>query len=117
MPNYDRQCRVNPAGYLARYCRISRNIRNYPAEYPASGKRNQIQSNPILSSLVLPNTQGVADLDWAGEELFLSELGRGGRILDHAYSLPVCSPSRAAFLTGVYPFKLGLQVSPLISIG
>ena len=58
----------------------------------------------------------MADIDWAGEELFLSELGRGGSILDHAYTLPVCSPSRAAFLTGVYPFKLGMQVNPSLKL-
>ena len=41
----------------------------------------------------------------------LEKLARDGFILDNAYTLPVCSPSRAAILTGVYPFKMGLQVS------
>ena len=39
----------------------------------------------------------------------LGKLAEDGIILDNAYSLPVCTPSRSALLTGVYPFKLGLQ--------
>ena len=39
----------------------------------------------------------------------LHSLAKDGIILDQAYSLPVCTPSRSALLTGVYPFRLGLQ--------
>ena len=39
----------------------------------------------------------------------LSSLAGAGVALDSLYTLPVCSPSRAALLTGTYPFKLGLQ--------
>ena len=41
---------------------------------------------------------------------FLGDLARRGVILDNVYTLPVCTPSRAALMTGTYPFKLGLQV-------
>ena len=41
----------------------------------------------------------------------LARLARSGLVLDNIYTLPICSPSRAAILTGVYPFRMGLQVS------
>ena len=39
----------------------------------------------------------------------LTKLAKSGLVLDNAYTLPICSPSRAAMLTGIYPFKMGLQ--------
>ena len=39
----------------------------------------------------------------------LTKLAKSGLVLDNAYTLPICSPSRAAILTGIYPFKMGLQ--------
>ena len=41
----------------------------------------------------------------------LGSLAKSGVILDQAYTLPVCTPSRAALMTGTYPFKMGLQRS------
>ncbi|XP_060083290.1 arylsulfatase B-like isoform X1 [Ylistrum balloti] len=39
----------------------------------------------------------------------IDKLAKEGIILDQAYVQPVCSPSRSAFMTGMYPFKTGLQ--------
>ncbi|XP_035825596.1 arylsulfatase B [Aplysia californica] len=39
----------------------------------------------------------------------IDSLAHGGVILDHAYVQPLCSPSRSAFMTSYYPFRLGLQ--------
>ncbi|KAL5008189.1 hypothetical protein ScPMuIL_013770 [Solemya velum] len=39
----------------------------------------------------------------------MEKLAREGVILDSSYVQHVCTPSRAAFLTGYYPFHLGLQ--------
>ncbi|XP_005099750.2 arylsulfatase B [Aplysia californica] len=36
-------------------------------------------------------------------------LAKSGVILDQYYVQPLCSPSRTAFMTGVYPYRLGLQ--------
>ena len=55
---------------------------------------------------------GINDVSWnnpKGSTPHLGKLAEDGIILDNAYSLPVCTPSRTALLTGVYPFKLGLQ--------
>ena len=40
----------------------------------------------------------------------IDKLARAGAILDAFYVQPVCSPTRAAFLTGRYPMRHGLQV-------
>ncbi|KAK6175123.1 hypothetical protein SNE40_013647 [Patella caerulea] len=39
----------------------------------------------------------------------MDKLANQGVIFESAYVLPVCSPSRAAFMSGIYPFKSGLQ--------
>ncbi|XP_059143573.1 arylsulfatase B-like [Physella acuta] len=39
----------------------------------------------------------------------LDALAREGIILNQSYVQPLCSPSRAALMTGYYPFRLGLQ--------
>lgn len=39
----------------------------------------------------------------------IDKLAKLGVILNSSYVQPVCTPSRNAFMTGVYPFKVGLQ--------
>ena len=39
----------------------------------------------------------------------IDKLAKTGVILNSSYVQPVCTPSRNAFMTGVYPFKVGLQ--------
>ena len=56
---------------------------------------------------------GINDVSWNNPRAATPQLGklaRSGLILDNSYTLPVCSPSRAAILTGIYPFRMGLQV-------
>ena len=56
---------------------------------------------------------GVNDVTWnnpRAETHVLDSLARRGVILDNFYTLPICTPSRAALLTGIYPFRYGLQV-------
>ena len=64
--------------------------------------------------LILADDLGVNDVSWNNpsvtETPTLESLARAGQILDSAYTLPVCSPSRAALLTGIFPFKYGFQV-------
>ena len=56
---------------------------------------------------------GVNDAAWNNKNIRntpnLRRLAKEGVILDNAYTLPVCTPSRAALMTGIYPFKMGLQ--------
>ena len=66
-------------------------------------------SHQVIAHFLL----GVNDVSWNNPEIHtpnIEKLARRGVIMNNMYTLPVCSPSRAAILTGVYPFKMGLQV-------
>ena len=39
----------------------------------------------------------------------IDQLAAEGVILDRNYVQPVCSPSRSALMTGMYPYKIGRQ--------
>src|SRR5262245_8897636 len=61
----------------------------------------------------LADDLGWADVGWHGKEMKtpqLDKLARNGARLEQFYVQPVCSPTRAAFLTGRYPMRHGLQV-------
>ena len=74
---------------------------------------DQVVAGPNVL-LILADDLGVNDVSWnnptVSQTPTLGRLARAGQILDSAYTLPVCSPSRAALLTGIYPFKYGFQV-------
>lgn len=62
---------------------------------------------------LLADDLGYADVGWHGSEIKtpnLDKLANGGAKLEQFYVQPVCSPTRAAFMTGRYPMRHGLQV-------
>jgi arylsulfatase A-like enzyme len=62
---------------------------------------------------ILSDDHGWADVGWHGTEIKtpnLDRLAAAGAKLEQFYVQPVCSPTRAAFLTGRYPMRHGLQV-------
>lgn len=62
---------------------------------------------------ILSDDHGWADVGWHGPTIktpHLDRLAAAGAILEHFYVQPVCSPTRAALLTGRYPMRHGLQV-------
>jgi arylsulfatase A-like enzyme len=62
----------------------------------------------------LADDLGWTDVGWHGGDIQtpnLDKLANGGAKLEQFYVLPVCSPTRAALLTGRYPMRHGLQVS------
>jgi arylsulfatase A-like enzyme len=71
-------------------------------------------SNPKPNIVfILADDLGWGDVGWHGSEIRtpnLTKLAEGGAKLEQFYVLPVCSPTRAAFLTGRYPIRHGLQV-------
>ena len=61
----------------------------------------------------LADDLGWTDVGWHGGDIatpHLDRLAAGGARLEQFYVLPVCSPTRAAFLTGRYPIRHGLQI-------
>src|SRR5829696_1154068 len=62
---------------------------------------------------LLADDLGWADVGWHGKEIEtpnLDKLAKGGAKLEQFYVQPLCSPTRAALLTGRYPMRYGLQV-------
>ena len=62
--------------------------------------------------LVLADDLGWNDVSWNNPAMptpTLARLASEGVRLDQAYSQQVCTPSRAALLTGKYPFHIGRQ--------
>ena len=61
---------------------------------------------------VLADDLGHGDVSWNNPNMVtpnLEKYGRRGVILDQFYTQPKCSPSRAALLTGLYPYKTSMQ--------
>ncbi len=62
---------------------------------------------------LLADDLGRNDVGWRNPAIKtpnLDKLAKNGAQLDQYYVQPVCSPTRAAFLTGRYPIRYGLQV-------
>jgi arylsulfatase A-like enzyme len=63
---------------------------------------------------LLADDLGWSDVGWHGGSIptpHLDRLAANGAKLEQFYVLPVCSPTRAALLTGRYPIRHGLQLS------
>lgn len=61
---------------------------------------------------IVADDLGWNDVSWRDAEMHtpvLKQLAQEGVILGQSYVQPVCSPSRAAFMSGYYPYHLGLQ--------
>jgi arylsulfatase A-like enzyme len=62
---------------------------------------------------ILVDDLGSHDVSWRGSEIKtpnLDKLAKAGARLENFYVQPVCSPTRAALMTGRYPMRYGLQV-------
>lgn len=76
----------------------------------ARGKRT---SKPNIIFFLIDDL-GYNDVPWHNPDIRAPEmlrLARKGIVLENHYVLPLCTPSRAALLTGLYPFRYGRQGS------
>merc|ERR1712137_393756 len=65
---------------------------------------------------ILADDLGFNDIGYNNPEVItpnINDLAANGVILDRNYVQPICTPSRTALLSGTYPYKIGLQGSPL----
>ena len=65
---------------------------------------------------LLADDLGWGDVSWINDKMLtpnMEKLAKGGIRFDHAYSQQVCTPSRAALLSGMYPFHIGRQKQAL----
>lgn len=73
--------------------------------------------------LILADDLGWGDVGFNGSEIKtpnLDKLAKEGVVLNHYYTAPICSPTRAGLLTGRYPNRFGLRqtvVPPWSSFG
>lgn len=69
---------------------------------------------------ILADDLGWKDVGFHGSDIKtpnLDGLAAGGAVFDQLYAQPMCTPSRAALLTGRYPHRYGLQTIVIPSAG
>jgi arylsulfatase A-like enzyme len=69
---------------------------------------------------IISDDQGWKDVGFNGSDIktpHLDALAKTGVQLEQFYALPMCTPSRAALMTGRYPFRYGLQTGVIPSGG
>jgi arylsulfatase A-like enzyme len=69
---------------------------------------------------ILADDQGWKDVGFHGSDIRtpnLDALARDGARLEQLYAQPMCTPSRAALMTGRYPHRYGLQTLVIPSAG
>jgi arylsulfatase A-like enzyme len=79
---------------------------------PAAAAQTSTAPRPNIVFIV-SDDQGWADVGFHGGDLktpSIDKLAAAGARLEQFYVQPVCSPTRAAFLTGRYPMRYGLHV-------
>ncbi len=62
---------------------------------------------------ILADDLGFADLGYRGSDIAtpnIDRLAAGGLKLEEFYAQPMCTPTRAALMTGRYPMRYGLQM-------
>jgi arylsulfatase A-like enzyme len=77
-------------------------------------------AQPIRPHIVylVADDLGSKDVGFHGSDIRtpnIDELARTGARLEQFYAQPMCTPTRAALMTGRYPFRYGLQTAVIVS--
>jgi arylsulfatase A-like enzyme len=82
-----------------------------PAPIRGQGKKPNIV-------YIVSDDQGWKDVGYHGSDIQtpnIDKLAAGGTRLEQFYAQPMCTPTRAALMTGRYPFRYGLQTAVIPS--
>ena len=80
----------------------------------------QPEAPPPNIVYIVSDDQGWKDVGFHGSDIKtpnLDKLAQGGARLEQFYAQPMCTPSRAALMTGRYPHRYGLQTAVIPSAG
>lgn len=83
----------------------------------ATGARAENAPRPHILYIIADDL-GFADVGFQGSEIRtpnIDALAAGGAKLSRFYTQPLCTPTRAALMTGRYPMRYGLQVGAIPS--
>src|SRR5262245_18357093 len=93
-----------------------------PAAGPAAGAATPVSAQARRPNIVyiIADDQGYKDVGFHGSDIAtpnIDSLAKGGARLEQFYGQPMCTPSRAALMTGRYPHRYGLQTLVIMSAG
>jgi len=84
----------------------------------AADAATSAKARPPNIVYIVSDDQGWKDVGFHGSDirtLNIDALAKGGAELDEFYVQPMCTPTRAAFMTGRYPFRYGLQTAVILA--
>ncbi|XP_066950764.1 uncharacterized protein [Macrobrachium rosenbergii] len=87
----------------------------YSTDTPSSSSSSPRPKKPHVI-LMVADDLGWNDVSWHNSFVVTPHLGQlaaDGVILNQSYVLPTCTPTRAALLSGRYPFTMGMQKGAL----
>jgi arylsulfatase A-like enzyme len=108
-------CRIHRHVLIGFFCVVA-SLLGWSATVVCAAPSTAPASAPARPNVVLivADDMGFADVGFNGgtdiKTPNLDRLAASGARLEHFYVQPVCSPTRAALLTGRYPMRQGLQV-------
>ena len=85
--------------------------------FPASAREVTQPPNIVY---IIADDLGWKDVGFRGSDIQtpnLDKLAKGGVVLEQFYAQPMCTPTRAALMTGRYPHRYGLQTIVIPSAG
>jgi arylsulfatase A-like enzyme len=77
-----------------------------------TSSKARAQGQPPNIVYIVSDDQGWKDVGYHGSDIQtpnIDALANGGARFEQFYTQPFCTPTRAALMTGRYPFRYGLQ--------